>query len=257
MLLYEISPVLPAEHEYAIGISGWHRDDRQPQDDPEPVTRIKIQVVEFFDEEFLAQVDQLGPREGGYNIWYRLGRLTPSHAETLTARLAASGLLDDMFGQVERTHRQGPLASVATGQAVAAWLAAEIGQLDEALPEGWARYLVAAPATASIYTRVVSGGLAAATHLTTNTTSIQGLAVWPDGHPDQVVVTDPAQFTRELEFLQSRGITFLPVPRRELAAAVWRAGGTNVNALSRALGVDRKTVYAELRAAGLEPTDRA
>ncbi|WP_329431057.1 hypothetical protein OG339_48715 (plasmid) [Streptosporangium sp. NBC_01495] len=262
MVTYEIDPVEDlrrAEYEYAMCIGGWNRDTRRPQDDPEPVSIIKIRAVGI-SPEFFSHVDALGPHEGAEDVWYRLGALNPAQVETLFARLAASGLLEGIFGRVERTYRQGLLTSVQAGEAVATWIAAERDRLtrsDEDLPDGWARYQVAAPIIASIYNLLApAGDTPSAAHLATKTTSVWGLAVWPEEDPGQVVVTRPEEFTQALEGLLRRGITFVPVPRPLLTAAVWRAGWHNVNALSRALGVDRKTVYADLRAQGIEPTDR-
>ncbi|MEV7011779.1 hypothetical protein [Streptosporangium sp. NPDC051022] len=265
MTTYEIDPVrtLPARtlsrgYEYAVSISGWNRSDRKPQEDPEPVSIIKIRAVSIT-MEFLGGIDELGPREGADTIWYRLGTLPERQVETLLARLAASGLLEAMFGRVERTYRQGLLTSLQAGEAVATWIAAErerITASEEDLPDSWARYQVAEPATASIETLLAPAGDTPAAARRAADETVHGLAVWPEGHPEQVVVTAPERLTQAMEGLLRRGTTFIPVPRPLLVAAVWRAGARNVNALSRALGVDRKTIYADLRSAGIEPTIR-
>lgn len=259
-MTYEIAPVpeLPdgMGYEYALSISGWHRGDRNPTDAPEPVAVIRF-GVETFDAEFIGHVDELGPQEGAYTVWYRLGRRTAAEVEALLARLAASGLCDTMFAPVERTYRQGQLV-LTVGEAVAEWIASQDVAAPEVLPAGWARYMVASPQTARVYSLIApAGDTPAAAALAARWTSVQGLAVWPDEGAGQIVVTSPDQFMEALEGLQRRGITFLPGSRRELVAAIWRAGGHNINAISRALAADRKTIYADLRAAGIDPTIRA
>ncbi|MET8218076.1 hypothetical protein [Streptomyces hirsutus] len=50
----------------------------------------------------------------------------------------------------------------------------------------------------------------------------------------------------------------LPADRADLMAAAWWAGHRNLNELARAAGgISRTTVYEDLRARGIEPTDKA
>jgi hypothetical protein len=232
-----------------------------------PVDHIDLKV-ENFDAPFIHNtvLPQQGPAALDYPaVAYALGALTRTQVEIVLARLVDSRLLEDgVFGPVPDGRYDAFKASIERAAAVQTWLqdaTREVVALGEhaELPAGWGRFHMHTPTTWGVDPEMVLCRDEERPELAGKwwRGSDSGVLSWPEGHPEQAVFSRPEAYISAMREYQERNVGVRPPLAREIiAAAAWRAGFHNVRVLAETLGADRKTIYADLRRAGLEPTER-
>lgn len=216
-----------------------------------------------FDLEALRSQVQLAVWEMNYHtpaagdpwIDYRIGPLTEGQAGRVQAMLAASGLLEDVFGNVPDGEGCATVADVAAARRAGEWVAAAAAQVrqagDDTMPAGWQRYRTDERVGAGSGSVIWPSGDASGYVAFFGAICPHGILAWPEGDPAGAAIADAGRW---LAALKASG-EVAPVPRRILAAATWRAGFRNIRAIADALGAERETIYRDLRAAGYEPTE--
>ncbi|HWU11575.1 MAG TPA: hypothetical protein VN520_35360 [Streptomyces sp.] len=245
---------LPGQQYWLIVQATGPRDRVAEQSGPAPVAQYDFRVEQLEDADEIEAPRTVGHPQQTYAL---PSGLSDGQLQRLLALLADSRMLETVFAdQVEAgTHRAKVMDEAAAAKA-AQWIAqagaALVGGEEEPqLPAGWAMWFSVNGYVPYSSERWLRSDAQRGT-VPNLTGTARGALAWPQGRPEGAVAWRPEVF---LERLQAFGLE-PPIPRRHVAAAAWRAGFVNIRALSALLGPDRKTLYAHLRAAGIEPTDR-
>jgi hypothetical protein len=179
-----------------------------------------------------------------------LGDISPDQVEAICAKVADSGLMQRAFQR--RTDRGKTNARIVDQKAVTdIHVLITTVEKNATLPVTWTRYRVHQP-----------GGYRFDTYGRVGTTpqvlkqlsynGRLGIAVWPLGRPEHLVIAAPKQYLEMVAKYREQP----PAGRSATAIAIWRAGFHNVRYIAHCLGVARTTIYTDLRSAEIEPTTR-
>lgn len=223
---------------------------------PVPIDLIKATVGYFRDEDGLSDI--VANRQDVF----ALGRLTPTQVEAVITALAESGLLEDLFGEVPGGRDIAPLIADKTDQ-VQRWLDAKTDEVRASgsadLADGWG-YVQVHTMALGLFGPTLETHAWRITDLDALPAYIdygsrkEGIMYWPAEDSSQARIGLPELYLEGVRHWLERGVS--PVLQRDLMAlAAWRSGCDNIRLIASALGVDRKTVYSDLRKAGIEPKE--